>query len=106
MKIDPKVQVSTNQSERVSTPQTNRAPAANSAQATPPAASQDTVSLSSAHAQVQKLATAAAQTPEVRSERVNALQQKVSSGQYKPASQDIADAILRQQTSGGSRAKS
>jgi flagellar biosynthesis anti-sigma factor FlgM len=39
---------------------------------------------------------AAAQLPEVRQERVDALQQQIASGTYQVQPQDVADAVLRQ----------
>jgi flagellar biosynthesis anti-sigma factor FlgM len=59
-----------------------------------PASREDTVSLSGAHTQIQKLAAGVADVPEVRTARVSALQQQVSQGQYQPKAQDIAEAML------------
>jgi negative regulator of flagellin synthesis FlgM len=42
----------------------------------------------------QSLAVVAAQ-PDVRQERVSALQQQIASGNYSVAAQDVADALLR-----------
>jgi flagellar biosynthesis anti-sigma factor FlgM len=97
MKIDPRVPITPDpQSDRVSNAVSNRAQTNGSARGggVVPAAGEDTVSLSSAHTDVQRLTASVAAVPEVRASRVNALQQQVSRGQYQPKSQDIADAIL------------
>lgn len=44
--------------------------------------------------QVQRLKAQLAQTPEVRSDRVAALSQKIQQGSYKPTNQQIADAMV------------
>jgi flagellar biosynthesis anti-sigma factor FlgM len=97
MKIDPKIPITTDTQpdQRVSNAQ-NRAQAQASAKTSgvSPVSGEDTVSLSGAHTQIQKLAASVANVPEVRAARVSALQQQVSSGQYQPKSQDIADAML------------
>jgi flagellar biosynthesis anti-sigma factor FlgM len=59
--------------------------------------SEDTFSLSSTHDVVQSLTASLASVPEVRTDRVAALQQRVSSGSYQPASQNVADAIIADQ---------
>jgi flagellar biosynthesis anti-sigma factor FlgM len=55
---------------------------------------EDTVKLSSTHAEVSALASDLAKVPEVRVHRVQALQQRVKSGTFKPDSQRVADAII------------
>ena len=55
---------------------------------------EDQAQLSGAHLQVQALAAQAAQLPEVREERVQALRQAVQSGQYHPSPENVAGAIL------------
>jgi flagellar biosynthesis anti-sigma factor FlgM len=57
----------------------------------PPAASLPDSSELSAFA---RAAAAASQLPEVRQERVDALQQQIASGSYQVAPQDVADALL------------
>ena len=42
-----------------------------------------------------RAASEAMQLPEVRQDRVGALQQQIASGSYKVAPQDVADAMLR-----------
>ena len=59
------------------------------------AAGEDTVNLSSTHGEVQTLAASLNNVPEVRTNRVQALQQRVQSGQYHPESQQVADAIIK-----------
>jgi flagellar biosynthesis anti-sigma factor FlgM len=97
MKIDPRIPITTDAQpdQRVANAQ-NRAQTQASANASgvSPASGEDTVSLSGAHSQIQKLTASVANVPEVRSARVSALQQQVSSGKYQPKSQDIADAML------------
>ena len=55
---------------------------------------EDQAQLSGIHAQVQTLVAQAAQLPEVRQEKVNALRQVVLSGAYHPAASQIADAVF------------
>lgn len=72
--------------------------------ATPPAAGAgiesqeggvgDTVQLSGTLSEVQQLKAQLAQTPDVRSARVAALQQQIQQGTYKPSDEAIASAML------------
>jgi flagellar biosynthesis anti-sigma factor FlgM len=55
---------------------------------------EDQTQLSGAHAQVQTLAAQAAQLPEIRQEKVNALRQVVAGGSYQPSSQTVAEALF------------
>jgi flagellar biosynthesis anti-sigma factor FlgM len=55
---------------------------------------EDEAQLSGVHAQVQQLVSQASQLPEIRQEKVNALRQVVLGGSYKPAAQQIADAVF------------
>jgi flagellar biosynthesis anti-sigma factor FlgM len=59
---------------------------------------EDTVSLSGTHSDVQRLTSAVSQVPEVRAERIAALQGKVRSGNFQPDSQKVADAVIAEQT--------
>lgn len=59
------------------------------------ASGEDTVTLSNTHGEVQTLAASLGNLPEVRSGLVQALQQRVQSGQYNPESQQVADAIIK-----------
>src|SRR5947208_2107248 len=56
------------------------------------------VSLSGAHGEVQRLTSAVSQVPDVRTQRIAALQGKVRSGNFQPDSQKIADAVIAEQT--------
>ena len=62
----------------------------------------DTVQFSSAMGEVQRLQAQLANTPEVRSDRVAALQQQIEQGTYKPSGQQIAGAILSDLLGSGS----
>jgi len=57
-------------------------------------AGEDTVQLSGKHLEVRALAANLAQVPEIRAQRVQALHQRVHSGNFKPDSQEIADALI------------
>jgi negative regulator of flagellin synthesis FlgM len=107
MKIDPRVQLpSDNQPDPVKSSRSSSAQSkgATGASGANPAAGEDTVSISSTHGELQSLTASLANVPEVRTDRVNALQQQVNSGQYQPDSQKIADAILVDQASRSARA--
>jgi flagellar biosynthesis anti-sigma factor FlgM len=101
MKIDPTIQFP-------SDPQSDRVPANAPGKATTPqrsasssgtssASGEDTFSRSSTHDVVQSLTASLANVPEVRTQLVTALQQRVNSGTYQPASQKVAAAILADQ---------
>jgi len=100
MKIDPTIQFPNDpQSDRVAgapskTPLPQRSSSSSGASS---ASGEDTLSLSSTHDVVQSLTASLATVPEVRAERVSALQQRVNSGSYQPASQNVADAIIADQ---------
>jgi flagellar biosynthesis anti-sigma factor FlgM len=100
MKIDPTIQFPTDpQSDRVSTTankavQSKPSAAASGADA---ASGEDTVRLSSTHGEVQALTAHLANVPEVRAQRVSALQQRVNGGTYHPESLKVADAIIADQ---------
>jgi flagellar biosynthesis anti-sigma factor FlgM len=64
-----------------------------------PASGEDTVSLSTVHSDVQHLTAALTHVPDVRTEKVGPLQQKVKNGQYKPDNEKLADALLSEQAS-------
>jgi flagellar biosynthesis anti-sigma factor FlgM len=55
----------------------------------------DTVVFSSKGAEVGKLVDQIKGLPDARSERVEALKAQIASGEYFPASSDIADAIMK-----------
>lgn len=77
--------------------QTDRTSTQNNAVASGSPASvpgEDQAHLSAGHVQVEALAAQAAQLPEVRQERVQALRQVVLRGQYNPGSQQVAGALF------------
>lgn len=79
--------------------QSNAAAASSSATSTSGAANtEDQAHLSGALAQVQALMAHAAQLPEVREEKVQALRQTVLKGQYNPGAQNVAGAMLSYMT--------
>lgn len=101
MKIDSKLQFPNDgQPERVSSQRTNPSQPKGTAASTGahPANGEDTVSLSGAHGDVQHLTAAVSQVPDVRAGRIAALQGKVRSGNFKPDSGQIADAIVSEQS--------
>jgi flagellar biosynthesis anti-sigma factor FlgM len=57
---------------------------------------EDQAQLSGAHTQVLALSAQAAQLPEVRQQRVQALRQAVESGQYHASPQQVAGAVFAQ----------
>jgi flagellar biosynthesis anti-sigma factor FlgM len=107
MQIDPKIQLPADvQAENVKNTRTGgtQSPVPGKTADVKPASGQDTVSLSSKHVEVQTLTANLANVPEVRTGRVTALQQQVSSGQYHPNSQKVADAIVADQFKVSARA--
>ena len=60
-----------------------------------PAAEPDKVAVSDRASTVARLVSRAAEMPEVRQERVEALRKLVESGDYNPSADSIADAILK-----------
>jgi len=55
---------------------------------------EDQAQLSGAHTQVQALAAQAAQLPEVRQEKVQALRQAIEAGRYHVSPENVAGALL------------
>jgi len=97
MKVDSKVQFpNDSHPERVSGKRAKDVAPKDGAQTAglTPATGEDTVRLSGTHGEVQKLTTAISHVPDVRMERIAALQGKVQSGNYKPDSEKIADAVI------------
>ena len=78
--------------------------AAASAAATQALGGEDQAELSGAHAQVQALVAQAAQLPEVREERVQALRQAVEHGSYSTSPEAVAGALLTHMLAGRSAA--
>jgi flagellar biosynthesis anti-sigma factor FlgM len=99
MKIDPRIPSSDVQTDSVmnSRKSGGQYQTTSGASATAPVAGEDTVHISSTHADVQTLKANFASVPEVRVGIVNALQHRVKSGQYTPSSAKIADAIINDQ---------
>lgn len=81
-----RVEVESERAERKST--------AGQTTAAPPPRVSDEVVLSERAEAVKRLAERAADAPDVRGERVEALRAKIESGDYNPSSDTIADAIL------------
>jgi flagellar biosynthesis anti-sigma factor FlgM len=102
MKIDPRVQLPGDiQPDAVKASRKSgvQSPAASGAAGVKPSSGEDTVNISSAHGDVQTLSASLANVPEVRAPQVNALRQQVNSGQYRPDSQKVADALIVDQSS-------
>lgn len=102
MKIDPTIRLPNDpQSDRVTTSGTKGAPSpsSGSASAAGSVSGEDTFSLSSTHGEVQVLSANLANVPEVRAQRVSALQQRVNTGTYQPDSLKVADAMIVDQAS-------
>ena len=105
MKIDPRTVLPADvQSTPVKNSRVGAQPGAKDSSGVKPAAGEDTVHISSAHSDVQTLKANFAHVPEVRAAKVNALQQRVHSGNYKPDSQRVADAIIAEQSQRSSKA--
>jgi flagellar biosynthesis anti-sigma factor FlgM len=102
MKIDPTITQFPNdsQSDRVTTSSTKpvSSQSSGSAGGASSTAAEDTFSLSSTHGEVQTLTANLANVPDVRSQRVAALQQSVTNGAYNPDSSRIADSIITDQS--------
>jgi flagellar biosynthesis anti-sigma factor FlgM len=99
MYVNPKVQFpSDSQPDQVTGTRGTPNPTAGAAKGggASPASNEDTVSLSSAHGDVQSLAASLTNVPEVRTDRIDSLRAQVSQGQYQPSSQKVADAIIRE----------
>jgi negative regulator of flagellin synthesis FlgM len=58
---------------------------------------EDTVTLSSSAADVQRLTASLNDVPEVRSDRVQALQQRIQTGNYAVDREKLADALIGEQ---------
>jgi flagellar biosynthesis anti-sigma factor FlgM len=107
MKIDPRIQLPDDaQSERVKgagsgAAQTKASSAASGVSAP---SGEDTVRLSSTHAEVHSLAAQLSNVPEVRVPRVAALQQRIRSGNFAPDPQQVADAIVADHSKQGPQA--
>ncbi|HTW57902.1 MAG TPA: flagellar biosynthesis anti-sigma factor FlgM [Terriglobales bacterium] len=81
--------------------ETNSSTAQNpAASASPAELGEDQAQLSGAHTQIQALATQAAQLPEVRQERVQALRQAIQGGRYATTPEQVAGAVFGHMLSG------
>jgi flagellar biosynthesis anti-sigma factor FlgM len=99
MKIDPRIQATIDlQSDTVknANKSANQAPAAKPTN-TGSTQSEDTLQISSRHAEVQQLTAQVANVPDVRTERVAPLQTAVQQKTYNPDSGRVADALLSEQ---------
>lgn len=57
----------------------------------------DKIKVSERASTVGRLSSRAAELPEVRQEKVEALRERIQSGSYNPPSRDIADAIFKEE---------
>jgi flagellar biosynthesis anti-sigma factor FlgM len=106
MKIDPTIQSTGGpQSGAVTDAQNSsaRASAAKPENAAS-ASSEDTIQISTRHAEVQQLSAQMANVPEVRAARVAPLKAAVQRNSYQPNSGKIADAMLAEQASKSAKA--
>jgi len=55
----------------------------------------DTVEFSNRGSEVGKLVDQVKDMPDIREEKINQLREQIASGNYNPSSEDIADAILK-----------
>lgn len=102
MKIDPNLQSTVNsQSDAVQNPKTSRAQEAIQEGRSTEINGSDTVQLSSKFVEVQQLTAKVQQLPDIRSERVSILKQKIQQGTYKPDPAEVADALLNNAVSQG-----
>lgn len=58
----------------------------------------DKLNFSKRASEVSKLVDGLKNLPDVRSEKINELKQKIANGEYRPSSTEIADAILKEET--------
>jgi negative regulator of flagellin synthesis FlgM len=101
MKIDPKLPANGElQSDRVKNSAGTGVPAQGQSKtaATSAPKTEDTFQPSGRGAEVQRLAAEAATVPDVRAEKIAPLQAKLQSGQYKPDSKKVADALIAEQS--------
>jgi flagellar biosynthesis anti-sigma factor FlgM len=97
MKIDPRIQFPGEiQPDNIKNSRKSGAPSlgASDTAGVQPTSSEDTVSISSTHGDVQTLIASLANVPEVRTARVTALRQQVDTGQFHPDSLKVADAVI------------
>ena|SRR5437868_12504418 len=63
-----------------------------------PAVSEDKLQFSNRAAEAGKFLEQLKDLPEVREDKVETLRERISSGEYNPSSEDIADAILKDES--------
>jgi negative regulator of flagellin synthesis FlgM len=104
MKIDPSLQSITNaQSDAVQNSKTSRVQDSASEGQSTQLGGSDTVQFSSKFAEVQQLTSQLQQLPDVRSERVAMLKEKVQQGTYNPDPVAVAGAIMNSAVSQGGK---
>jgi flagellar biosynthesis anti-sigma factor FlgM len=95
MKVDPSLQSIVNaQSDAVQNTKTSRAQETSPEGRTTEVDGSDTVQLSPKFAEVQQLTAKLQQLPDIRSERVSMLKEKIQQGTYKPDPSEVAGALL------------
>jgi flagellar biosynthesis anti-sigma factor FlgM len=107
MNIDPKINLNgSGQPEPVKHSRANSAKAvgSQSEQGISAVRGEDSVTLSGIHGTVQTLSAKLAEVPEVRTERVQTLQQNIQSGQYQVDKGKVADAIMKDHSRRNSKA--
>ena len=96
MKIDPNLQPIANlQSDAVPNTKTRNTQEATGGAQNAPVHGGDTVLFSGALAQVQQLTAKLQQIPEIRTDRVAALKERIDRGTYKPSPREVAGAMLK-----------
>lgn len=89
-----KIDLSRSTPEPIVTPRENDRDAASTSQVH--GVEEDTTSLSYGRANVGTLTSQALSSPDLRQDKIDALRQAISSGQYKAEPQQIAEAMLRE----------
>jgi flagellar biosynthesis anti-sigma factor FlgM len=99
MNIDPKINVDKN-----SRAQGTKSSSAAAGQGISSSRGEDTVTLSGVHGTVQALSAKLAEVPEVRTERIHALQHTIQSGHYQVDKGKVADAMVKDHSRRSSKA--
>jgi len=79
---------------------TQKATALSAQEASQSSLGEDQAQISGAHTQVQALAAQAAQLPEVRQEKVQALRQAIEAGRYHVSPENVAGGLLAHMVAG------
>jgi negative regulator of flagellin synthesis FlgM len=104
MKIDPNIQSIVNsQSDAVQNSKISRAQEGVSESSSSGINGSDTVQLSSKFSEAQQLTAKLQQLPEIRSERIANLKEKIQQGTYNPDSAEVAGALLNSAVSQGNK---